>query len=379
MKFTFPLKLSKFIRKRNAAYDGDPNGDYVVAEDVNELQESIERLEEVVGIETLTDTIADSLKGKADKTEINDFGSPIFINYGGSPLNTYDTIEKRISAFSYVPMVMLKKDSSSSFDYFTKEISSTGSRLFGSINVKGMSLNAVMNDVSWFKTKLFDGIYLQSFGYEDGLTRAQQNQLLDFIHARGMVVVVTGEIETTLFNKPHAKNPMQEPLKTSKDDFYLAQNIFVKDGAKVSPAEIASQTFNLNKAQKEMNIQILVEDSADFNADNNKLYLHGKMMATLFNLDGYSLAPVSRYGLNEKVQTFLKGFELGKWKVTNPIYVEETKTTSRSFSKGTLIFNKQTNECYVEGVGVSPVLYSWADKQIPGKAVDLASADFGSV
>ncbi|TKI95464.1 hypothetical protein FC702_30570, partial [Bacillus cereus] len=61
-----------------------------------------------------------------------------------------------------------------------------------------------------------------------------------------------------------------------------------------------------------------------------------------------------------------------------PVYVEEATATSRSFSKGSLVFDKVKNECYIKGVGLNPSIYTWQDKQIPGSAIDFASAIYGS-
>ncbi|MGH1263354.1 hypothetical protein ACQVWE_13715 [Bacillus cereus] len=374
----FPVPYSEFVRKKDAQYDGDPNGDYVMSEDVNEIQESIEQIERVINFKELGSTVSDELNKKVDKATISDFGSPLFVGYRGASINTYDSIEKRINAFSYIPHVMINKEESTNFNFFVDEVKKSGTLLYGIINYPNVVLNNIEADITWFESKGFHGILLSNFGFENGWNRSQQNQILQYIHAKGMAAVITGEIETTLFNKPHKNNPQQEDLKTSKNDIYLAQDVFVLNGAKNNPIVIPSVVFNLNKAQKERGIQIFVEDTADASNDNNKLYLYGKMLSTLYNLDGYSLVPQSRYALNEKVERYLHGFELGKWKAQNPVYVEEATATSRSFAKGNLVFDKVKNECYIKGVGLNPSIYTWQDKQIPGNAIDFASAIYGS-
>ncbi|PEK88288.1 hypothetical protein [Bacillus mycoides] len=374
----FPVPYSEFDRKKDAEYDGDPNGDYVMAEDVNELQESIEKIERVINFTEIESTVSDELNKKVDKATMSDFGSPLFVGYRGASINAYDSIEKRINAFSYIPHVMINKEESTNFDFFVSEVKKSGTLLYGIISYSDVVLNNIEANITWFQSKGFHGVLLPGFGFENGWNRSQQNQILQYIHARGMVAVITGEIETTLFNKPHKNNPQQADLKTSKDDIYLAQDVFVLNGAKNNPIVIPSVVFNLNKAQKERGIQIFVEDTADASSDNNKLYLYGKMLSTLYNLDGYSLVPKSRYALNEKVERYLHGFELGKWKAQNPIYVEEATATSRSFSKGSLVFDKVKNECYIKGVGLNPSTYTLQDKQIPGNAIDFASAIYGT-
>lgn len=374
----FPVPFSEFVRKKDAQYDGDPNGDYVMSEDVNELQESIERIERVINFKELGSTVSNELNKKVDKATISDFGSPLFVGYRGASINTYDSIEKRINAFSYIPHVMINKEESTNFNFFVDEIKKSGTMLYGIINYPNVVLNNIEADITWFESKGFHGVLLSNFGFENGWNRSQQNQIIQYIHERGMAAVITGEIETTLFNKPHKNNPQQVDLETLKDDIYLAQDVFVLNGAKNNSTVIPSVVFNLNKAQKERGIQIFVEDTADVSNDNNKLYLYGKMLSTLYNLDGYSLAPQSRYALNEKVERYLHGFELGKWKAQNPVYVEEATATSRSFSKGSLVFDKVKNECHIKGVGLNPSIYTWQDKQVPGSAIDFASAIYGS-
>lgn len=60
----FPCAFSEFVRKKDAEYDGDPNGDYVMSEDVNELQESIEQIERVINFKELGNTVSGELNKK---------------------------------------------------------------------------------------------------------------------------------------------------------------------------------------------------------------------------------------------------------------------------------------------------------------------------
>ena len=46
----FPEEYTDFIQKQNATYDGDPNGDYVLAEHINELQDAVNRVETAIGL-----------------------------------------------------------------------------------------------------------------------------------------------------------------------------------------------------------------------------------------------------------------------------------------------------------------------------------------
>lgn len=374
---TFPVPYSSFVRKKDAEYDGDPNGDYVKAEDVNELQESIERLEGVIGFDELVAPVSTELKNKVDSSDISDFGSSMFINYKGSSISSYETIEERINAFSYIPYVMLRREESVNFDFFIQEIKKSGSIIFGIINCSGTDTgSSIESEIDWFKNKGFDGVFLDSFGFENGLNRTLQNHILDYAHSEKMLVVVTGEIQTTLFNKPHPNNPQQKDLNVNKTDIYLSQNIFISNGVKSDSSVVSNLVLNLNRAQRDKGVSIFVEDTADESKDNSNLYLYGKLLSTLYNLDGYSLAPNSRYTLNENVNRYLHGFELGKWKVNEPIYVEDNTSVSRSFSKGNIVYDKAKNVCYVEGVGISSSIYTWQEKQIPGTAIDLSNAEY---
>ncbi len=201
----FPVPYSEFVRKKDAQYDGDPNGDYVMSEDVNELQESIEQIERVINFKELGSTVSDALNKKVDKAAISDFGSPLFVGYRGASINTYDSIEKQINAFSYIPHVMINKEESTNFNFFIDEVKKSGTLLYGIINYPNVVLNNIEADITWFESKGFHGILLSNFGFENGWNRSQQNQILQYIHAKGMAAVITGEIETTLFNKPHKK------------------------------------------------------------------------------------------------------------------------------------------------------------------------------
>lgn len=373
----FPLSYSTFNRKQDAAYDSDPNGDYVKADDVNELQESIERIEQVIGFEHLEKPVVEVLNSKVDKSSINEFGSPLFINYNGSSISTYETTEKRINAFNYLPYVMIRREESASFNDFISGMKQSGTTIFGIVNCNGTETNSsIESEIDWFKSKRVDGILLSSFGFESGLDRTLQNAILQYVHEQELTAIVTGEMQTTLLNAPHTNNPQQVDLQLNKGDIYLTQNGFISNGEKNDPSTITNLMINLNSIQINQGISVFVEDTADLEDNKESLYLYGKLLATLYNLDGYSLAPTSRYSLNEPIERFLHGFELGAWKVDKPVYVQSASTVKRTFSKGRLVFDQDRNEAYVEGVGLPPTLYTWQDKQIPGQAVALETADY---
>src|SRR5574344_965164 len=59
----FPYRYSEFIDKINADWDGDPNGDYIMAEHINTLQDAIKAIEEYLGTADKEDlNITDSIK-----------------------------------------------------------------------------------------------------------------------------------------------------------------------------------------------------------------------------------------------------------------------------------------------------------------------------
>lgn len=376
VKFKFPLFFSKFKRKRNAKYDGDPEGDYVEAEDINEVQESIERLEQIIGIEGLQETVISSLSNKADLSMIEDFGSPLFINYSGSSVNAYDSESERVSAFSYLPFIFIKKESAQTSDLFFKEVRRTGTALYGRIDGEYSKLNDIEHEIDWFKSKGFEGIFLDDFGYTEDITRQIQNQILDYAHKQEMQVVVTGEIDTTLLNKPHDNNPEQESLHLGDTDIYLFKDLFIIKNKKNDPQQVIDTVSSINKAQKELGIRVFVEDKMDFADNKNTSYVHGKMLATLFNIDGYTISPASGYALGEKVERFIHGFETGPWKDVNGIFVDGTTEISRALPKGTVVYDKVENKVFLRGAGLTPTLYTWEDKSIPGSAVDFSQADF---
>lgn len=377
MKINFPLFFSKFVRKRNAAFDGDPEGDYVEAEDINELQESIERLEQVIGIEDLTDTISSQLNSEYQMGS-NDFGPPLFINYRSSSINTYDTLSERISSFSYIPHLALKKETSNSSTEFFKQVISSGVKLYGIIDPPYNQIATIKAEIDWFKENNFNGILLSDFGYQTGFTRGMQNEILDYIHLKNMNAIVTGNIDELLFNKPHGNNPNQIELSIEKNDIYLTENVFIQYGVKSTPEMIEERVFDLNKAQKDLGIKVFVEDHMDMDSDKLHNFLHGKLLSTLYNLDGYSISPTSGYSLNEKVEKFTSGIDLGKWKTDEPIFVSNDKIISREIEKGTIVYDRTLNKVFLKGVSLSSDIFTWHEDSIPGSAINFDSARYGS-
>lgn len=91
----------------------------------------------------------------------------MFINYNGSSISTYESIEKRINAFSYLPYVMIQREESASFDDFISGMKQSGTTVFGIVNCNGTETSSsIESEIYWFKSKRVDGFLLSSFGFE---------------------------------------------------------------------------------------------------------------------------------------------------------------------------------------------------------------------
>lgn len=110
-------------------------------------------------------------------------------------------------------------------------------RIFGYIDLglstQGLSLVEIELRVDQWLATGADGIFLDDFGYDFGVTRARQNAAVDLVHQRGRGVVANGWNPDDLFaSQVHPQyNPTGLATSLGADDFYLSESFQYGVGA----------------------------------------------------------------------------------------------------------------------------------------------------
>lgn len=112
----------------------------------------------------------------------------------------------------------------------TKDIvDATTAEVYGYIDAV-LSVQSIQTKVNQWKVvggsnKLIKGIFFDQFGFDYGLNRQIQNDIVDYVHAQGMPVFVNAWDPDDVFKKSMGKD-----THLTSTDWYLAESHYVKLG-----------------------------------------------------------------------------------------------------------------------------------------------------
>ena len=362
-------KYTDFQKKVNAKYHGDPNGTYIMAEDINLIQDSVNELEKSIGIHSNDKTIAEriAILEFSSSKEVQDF-----LIYKGNPLVAYESFAEAVHAFSFVDYLVLQKNEDSAFENFLAEIQKHQSSFYGYILCDSpVSLAVLQLEIEWWRSKGASGIFLDHFDYDFGNTRARQNDILLSVQERNMRAIVTGSVDNILINVENPQmNPEWEPIHFKSTDGFWTMNPFITNAVKNSYDSVLSLSKKMLEAKKDLGISIYVSDTANGSSSATQvLYEHGRSLASLFGFNGYSLSRTDFYQLNDPVRyndwsPFLSGST-----ESVPSLIETTASIKRRMPFGELIYAKSTNTVIFTGLTIPSFILTWKENTIPGTAI----------
>lgn len=109
-----------------------------------------------------------------------------------------------------------------------------GKEVFGYIDLGVTTQNLLLADmeryVDEWRTLGASGIFLDDAGYDYGVTRARQDEIIDYVHGQGMSVFINAwNIDDALADVDEAGHP--SPSRLGPGDIYLAESWLVAGGA----------------------------------------------------------------------------------------------------------------------------------------------------
>jgi trimeric autotransporter adhesin len=231
----YPERLDLFETKRDAQFDGDPNGDNVMADDVNALQDAISAIENTLGVNPQGNKIS-----VGERITLLEGSSalrvPSFLVYLGNPskINESVTTLEAAGHFAKYDHVVLGNNAQDPTDPDYQATLETISLIRASKDVKfygyidcgvntlNFSLAEIQLKIQQWKDIDAAGIYCANFGFEDRVSRERQNAILDAIHHDGMVAILDAdkpeELFTDLFHE--TMNPLWVPSHAKDGDIY---------------------------------------------------------------------------------------------------------------------------------------------------------------
>ena len=156
------------------------------------------------------------------------------IYYGWpSSVNLTYTVPLAIDVFNDYDIVVFGsglEDSSHGDHQNTKDIiDGSIASIYGYVDA-ALSQNDIEAKVDAWKvmggtTKTCAGIFFDQFGFDFGLTRTRQNNMVDYVHSQGLPVFVNAWNPDDVFKKIQGKD-----TKLTTGDWYLAESHFVING-----------------------------------------------------------------------------------------------------------------------------------------------------
>ena len=361
-------KYTQFQKKTNASFYGDPNGSFIMAEDINLIQDSVTQLEQTIGINSNNLSISERIKNMEQNAALR---ADKFIVYQGNPLLAYETLNEAIHSFSFVEHLVLERQGESSFETLISEIIKGRTNVYGYIDCTStIALSSIQLEIEWWRTQGAIGIYLANFDYENGNTRERQNDLLLSVHERGLHAVVTGDINNVLFNAENELNPDWTALGLTENDGYHVLNLFVQSSTKNSYDSVLAKAKELIRAKESLGISIYVEDTGNGSQGaTQSLYEHGHGLTLLFGFDGYFLNRTDFYQLNDPIRYHAWAPFLGAWGDGNITLVETISDVRRRTSFGEIIYVKSSNTIVYTGLTIPPEILQWKDNSLPGTVI----------
>jgi hypothetical protein len=142
------------------------------------------------------------------------------------------------------------------------------------------------------------GVFWDEYGYDFETTRARQNNMVDYVHGKGMSVFVNAWNPDDVFSPAVTpQNPGGLPAHLGKGDYYLLESFVVNTGVPWSSAPYMPNSIVLSKLDKigpyraatgvKMVALSYINESRP---DAGRLYEYALAFATYASLDGFAAA-----------------------------------------------------------------------------------------
>ena len=342
----YPVNYTVFMRKVNALFEGDENGDFVLAEDVNELQEAIERLEQYIGIGDSEGTVSERLERlsglsrmKLD-TWFRESSSLVLTTAQGAILSSYEGVSTRGVR-----------------NGLGENLSQKATGLIVDVIVGSTPLAQVQTDIGTAKSQGATKIWLKNFGWSDGVTRTKQEQVLASVREVGCQIVLSNdvnEIRSSVFDV--VNNVEGIPLSVGEDTF-IDMGSFTREGERAATAsQLSSRYAGYGLLRSESKVKLI------FKTERQR-YRYDHAIGLLFSLDGLWIEETSAAKV-PSAPSFV-----GQWKTTSPVVVSQGNGLRR-YIKGGSIEVYPTSEIFlVDGFQTKSEDLVFSENTIPGSSI----------
>lgn len=354
----FPEEYTPFEPKRDARYDGDPEGDYILANHINTLQDAIENIEMTIGLHPQkTDTLSERIRALEANSSLR---APRY-HWIRDALSDTKAISDGLERWDGL---FLSKNTSSLIPLLKNKTIP----VYGVVNAQS-PLSVVQTEVAEWKTNGVTGILLVDL--EAVSTREHEQQLFDSVSQVGMKLALRTKNPTRLLNQNIVSgyNPQGLPLTFPDDTTLLIEN-FAFNERRYSPDEINEGVLPLvlSARRKKLNVIGLGRTVTD----KDYYYLH--TAALLLGLDGFYDGRDAGETIDVNPPLYAWQAPLVNWKTDNPSLYKDGSRLIRTVPGG-VIGITDSGDTLVRGQNLSSVLIEWLSDTIPGESIKDGSID----
>lgn len=344
----FPYRYSEFIDKVNAEWDGDPNGDYIMAEHINTLQDAIKAIEEYLGIADTKDlNITDSIKNIKLNSQVK-LASCLWVDNISQPELNLNNINQYQNLIFNTINNQLK----------TNLIKINGN-IYGAVDTQ-LALSTFQTKVNEWKSLDIKGILLLNFGL---LTkRSIQNTYLTSVYDNNLEAIIDTNNPQQLINDEIVVdyNPNGISLSFNNQTTVMLRN-FGYDSSYTPLSNIYGELFPLVQKFKDKNIKLIGQSMAS----SQSVYSYLNVLAMLLSVESLYIGEIG--GNNNPVIYDWQSLPL-QWKTNNLILKYDTSSLSRTMLGGriTLLANGKYN---LQGDITNSLNIKYVNSSIPGSAI----------
>ena len=358
----FPQALTFFTTKKDANYDGDPEGDYVLAEHMNKVQEAINRIEKSIGtFPSSQGTVSENINTLKSERPMRVDSVGYFT---GTLSGNTSAIQSALSQYHLVLLDTVDLNTKGIVEY----LNSQSINVFGVVDARE-PLNSIQNNANNWKNQGAKGIFLNHFGGEESPVRVNQQKIIDSISQEEMQVAIAPVNINDLID-----DSVKEGYNPTGSSFNFRENTIIQlrpfaySSDYQTTAQLTQTVQPLVQSLKQRGLQIMGWS----NATTQEQFEYVQGSALLFSLNYlYNGNPVG-----ERVSTQSPLFSwpslFSSWETELPIVFSEASSVVRRVKNGSIRVN---NDYTVElsGLEFPSSLIEWVQNSIPGSALKEGS------
>lgn len=384
MPSNYPNQVDLFETKHNATSANDPAGDYVMAEHVNDLQDSIVAIESTLGANPQGSSL--NVADRLTKLEgISLLRVPPILVYLGSPaaINGSASIDEAAEHFvKYDHVVLgpdLEQDSSlghiDAISIINKVHEDRSVSFYGYIDcsISTETVSEIQVRINKWKDMGVAGIYCANFGYDKGVSRERQNLILDSIHQYDL---------TAILDATNPDDVLSDTADTTYNPDWVVPNIQVGDiyhlkGFAVNTSAGSYQNFadlhlmmdKLIGFRDSIGIRIfgtsIVNNATPANTAQGYFdYVHA--VALLYSLDGFYSASPDYGQVSGQAKEYSWSPLIGAWYTKTPNVTHTGNIYKRMAAFGEITVNATDHSHEITGGLLASTLIREVDNSLDG-------------